>query len=229
MEEKKEPKWTQNQIALITMIQNLALSYAPNATPIPEGAYRFWFEAVEKATLNEIREAVSEWSKTSSRMMMPADLYKLLQAKRAIKREAQIAEESKQDHQPLPANVAAEYMKAIKRAEKNNVPSDAWARRLMIKEAYGFSMTPFVKESWRKALNKDSQYSFEDTNGVFPLDQFPDERTSFYHDCQCLFGPDYEAKHGLKLVYDKELAHKKYMNSPKAYKREGGVDVGVFI
>lgn len=30
-----------------------------------------------------------------------------------------------------------------------------WARRSMIKEAYGFAMTPFVKESWRKAYKRE--------------------------------------------------------------------------
>lgn len=106
---------------------------------------------------------------------------------------------------------------AIRAAKTANVPVDAWAYRAMIKEAYGFSIPAFVKNSWRKALGKDSSYNFEDTRGVFPLDDAPDQRTSIYHDCQKLFGPDYEAKHGFRLEYDKELAYKKYNSSPLRY------------
>ena len=106
---------------------------------------------------------------------------------------------------------------AIRAARTANVPVDAWAYRAMIKEAYGFSIPAFVKNSWRKALGKDPSYNFEDSRGVFPLDDAPDQRTSIYHDCQKLFGPDYEAKHGFRLEYDKELAYKKYNSSPLRY------------
>ncbi len=106
---------------------------------------------------------------------------------------------------------------AIRAARTANVPVDAWAYRAMIKEAYGFSIPAFVKNSWRKALGKDPSYNFEDSRGVFPLDDAPDQRTSIYHDCQKLFGPDYEAKHGFELKYDKELAYKKYNSSPLRY------------
>ena len=80
-----------------------------------------------------------------------------------------------------------------------------WAIRAMIKEAYGFGLAAFVQESWRKALNKESTYNFEDTNGVFPVDDAPEERRSLYHYSQRTWILEYEAKHGLTLVYDKEL------------------------
>lgn len=56
-----------------------------------------------------------------------------------------------------------------------------WAKRCRIKEAYGFAQTEFTRLSWRRALNLSDDYHFEDTKGVFPLENYPDERTSFYH------------------------------------------------
>lgn len=89
-----------------------------------------------------------------------------------------------------------------------------WAKRCRIKEAYGFAQTEFTRLSWRRALNLSDDYRFGDTNGVFPLEEIPDERRAAYHDCRVHFWPEYEAKHGLTLVYDKELATKRYPSLP---------------
>lgn len=89
-----------------------------------------------------------------------------------------------------------------------------WSKRCRIKKAYGFAQTEFTRLSWRRALNLPDDYRFGDTNGVFPLDEFPDERRSLYHDCRIHFMHEYEAKHGLTLVYDKELATKRYPSLP---------------
>lgn len=92
-----------------------------------------------------------------------------------------------------------------------------WAKRCRIKEAYGFVQTEFVRQAWREALELSKDYKFEDTNGVFPLEHYPDERMSFYHDCQVLFIEEYVQKHGLELVYDKELATRTYRTLPIRY------------
>nr|DAH90110.1 MAG TPA: hypothetical protein [Caudoviricetes sp.] len=92
-----------------------------------------------------------------------------------------------------------------------------WARILRIKEAYGFIETEFMRWSWRSALGYSAAYRFEDTNGVFPITEMPDERRSMYHDSHYLFVDEYIQKHGLELVYDHELARKRYPTKPLRY------------
>ena len=214
VEEKKEndarSDLTKNQRSLLERVEALALVYSPNAKEIPQKAWPFWFDAVRGSTLTEISDAISDWSKTQSRMMTPSDLFKLLQNQRSLKREQENAAEVEREHKPLPRNVAQVYLDGMKAAMDKNIPSDAWARRDRIKEAYGFVMPEFVARSWRRALNLPDDYRFGDTNDVFPLDDFPDERRSLYHDSRIHFMREYTERHGLELVYDKELAKKLY-------------------
>lgn len=218
VEEKKEndarSDLTKNQRSLLERVEALALVYSPNAKEIPQKAWTFWFDAVKGSTLNEISDAISDWSKTQSRMMTPSDLYKALQAKRSQKRENDAQKEAQKDHQPLPTNVAQVFTDKMNESLKKNIPADAWARRNRIREAYGFVMPEFVARSWRRALNLPDDYRFADTSGVFPLDEFPDERRSLYHDCRIHFMHEYEERHGLTLVYDNDLAKKRYPTAP---------------
>lgn len=211
----------QNQRSFLERIEALGLVYNPNAKEIPQSAWQFWFDAVKGATLTEIGEAISDWSKTQSRMMTPADLYKTLQTKRANKREKLAAEEVKQNHEPIPDAVAQALHESIRVANAKATPSNAWARRLMIKEAYGFVMTEYFRKSWREELGYPDGYNFEDTNGVFPLEQYPNERRSLYHDCQVHFISEYSNRHGAELVYDKELATKRYPTQALRYDGRG--------
>lgn len=204
----------ENKRTLLERIESLAAVYSPKAQEIPANAWPFWFDAVKGSTLTEVSSALSDWSKTQSRMMTPSDLYKMLQNQRAQKRELEAIEEAQKDHQPLPKNVAQVFTDKINESLKKNIPSDAWARRNRIREAYGFVMPEFVARSWRRALNLPDDYRFGDTNGVFPLEEFPDERRSIYHDCRIHFMHEYEERHGLKLEYDKELARKSYQTEP---------------
>lgn len=214
VEEKKEndarSDLTKNQRSLLERVEALSLVYSPNAKEIPQKAWPFWFDAVRGSTLTEISDAISDWSKTQSRMMTPSDLFKLLQTQRSLKREQEKAAEVEREHKPLPKNVAQVFLDGMKASMEKNVPSDAWARRNRIREAYGFVMPEFVARSWRRALNLPDDYRFGDTNGVFPLEEFPDERRSIYHDCRIHFMHEYEERNGLSLVYDKELAKKLY-------------------
>ena len=202
------------QRGLLEELEALALCFSPKAGTIPQSAWKFWFDAVKGSTTREAKDVISDWSKTSNRMMTPADLYKALQAKRSQKRENDAQQEAQKDHQPLPKNVAQVFTDKMNESLKKNIPSDAWARRNRIREAYGFVMPELIARSWRRALNLPDEYRFGDTNGVFPLDEFPDERRSGYHDCRIHFMKEYEAKHGLTLVYDKELATKRYPSLP---------------
>lgn len=202
------------QRGLLEELEALALCFSAKAGSIPQSAWKFWFEAVKGSTTREAKDVISDWSKTSNRMMTPADLYKALQAKRSQKRENDAQQEAQKDHQPLPKNVAQVFTDKMNESLKKNIPADAWARRNRIREAYGFVMPEFIARSWRRALNLPDDYRFGDTNGVFPLDEFPDERRSSYHDCRTHFMKEYEAKHGLTLVYDKELATKRYPSLP---------------
>lgn len=222
MEEKKEisprDQLSKNQRSLIERIEALAMVYSPNAREIPQNAWQFWFDAAKGSTLTEVKAVISDWSKSQSRMMTPSDMYKVLQTKRINQREAQAAEELKQNQEPMPQAIADVWRKGMQDALSTDIPKDAWARRDKIKEAYGFALTEVTKQAWRKALNLDLDYAFEDTNGVFPLDQIPDERRSLYHDCRILFMREYQKRHGLKLVYDKELAAKRYATQPLRYR-----------
>ncbi len=202
---------------LLEELEALALCFSTKATSIPQTAWKFWFDAVKGSTTREAKDVISDWSKTSNRMITPADLYKALQAKRSQKRENDAQEEAQKDHQPLPKNVAQVFTDKMNESLKKNIPADAWARRNRIREAYGFVMPEFVARSWRRALNLPDDYRFGDTNGVFPLDEFPDERRSLYHDCRIHFMHEYEERHGLTLVYDKDLAKKRYPTAPLRY------------
>ena len=205
------------QRGLLEELEALALCFSPKAGTIPQSAWKFWFDAVKGSTTSEAKDVISDWSKTSNRMMTPADLYKALQAKRSQKRENDAQEEAQKDHQPLPKNVAQVFTDKMNESLRKNIPADAWARRNRIREAYGFVMPEFVARSWRRALNLPDDYRFGDTNGVFPLDEFPDERRSLYHDCRIHFMHEYEERHGLTLVYDKDLANKRYQTAPLRY------------
>lgn len=202
---------------LLEELEALALCFSTKATSIPQTAWKFWFDAVKGSTTREAKDVISDWSKTSNRMMTPADLYKALQAKRSQKRENDAQQEAQKDHQPLPKNVAQVFTDKMNESLKKNIPADAWARRNRIREAYGFVMPEFVARSWRRALNLSDDYRFGDTNGVFPLDEFPDERRSLYYDCRIHFMREYEERHGLTLVYDKDLAKKRYPTVPLRY------------
>jgi hypothetical protein len=218
VEEKKEndarSDLTKNQRSLLERVEALALVYSPNAKEIPQKAWTFWFDAVKGSTLNEISDAISDWSKTQSRMMTPSDLYKMLSNQRLKQRELEAKEQAQKDHQPLPKNVAQVFTDKMNESLKKNIPADAWARRNRIREAYGFVMPEFVARLWRRALNLPDDYHFEDTKGVFPLENYPDERTSFYHDCRIHFMHEYEERHGLTLEFDKDLAKKRYQTAP---------------
>lgn len=220
-EKKARELLSQNQRALIERIERLALVYSPNAREIPSGAWTFWFDAAKGATLTDVNQAIASWSKTSSRMMTPADLFKLLQDKLSVKREKAKAKEVREEQAPLPANVAGIYFEGMRDALRKDIPVDAWAKCSMIKEAYGFVMNAFQRQSWRKALGKAGDYAFADTNGVFPLAEMPDERRSFYHDCHLAFIREYVDRHGYKLVFDKELATKRYSSKPLRYDGHG--------
>ena len=205
------------QRGLLEELEALALCFSAKAGSIPQSAWKFWFDAVKGSTTREAKDVISDWSKTSNRMMTPADLYKALQAKRSQKRENDAQKEAQKDHQPLPKNVAQVFTDKMTESLKKNIPADAWARRNRIREAYGFVMPEFVARSWRRALNLPDDYRFGDTNGVFPLEEFPDERRSLYHDCRIHFMHEYEERHGLTLVYDKDLAKKRYPTAPLRY------------
>lgn len=202
------------QRGLLEELEALALCFSAKAGSIPQSAWKFWFDAVKGSTTREAKDVISDWSKTSNRMMTPSDLYKALQAKRSQKRENDAQQEAQKDHQPLPTNVAQVFTDKMNESLKKNIPADAWARRNRIREAYGFVMPEFVARSWRRALNLPDDYRFCDTNGVFPLDEFPDERRSLYHDCRIDFMHEYEERHGLNLVYDNDLARKRYPTAP---------------
>ena len=205
------------QRGLLEELEALALCFSPKAGSIPQTAWKFWFDAVKGSTTSEAKDVISDWSKTSNRMMTPADLYKALQAKRSQKRENDAQQEAQKDHQPLPKNIAQVFTDKMNESLRKNIPADAWARRNRIREAYGFVMPEFIARSWRRALNLPDDYRFGDTNGVFPLDEFPDERRSLYHDCRIHFMHEYEERHGLTLVYDKDLANKRYPTAPLRY------------
>ena len=221
MEEKKEitsrEDLTKNQRSMLERIESLAAVYSHKAQEIPAKAWPFWFEVVKGWTLNEVTTALNDWGKTQSRMMTPSDLYKMLSNQRLKQRELEAKEQAQKDHQPLPKNVAQVFTDKMNESLKKNIPADAWARRNRIREAYGFVMPEFVARSWRRALNLPDDYRFGDTNGVFPLDEFPDERRSLYHDCRVHFMHEYEERHGLTLVYNKDLANRRYQTALLRY------------
>lgn len=198
------------ELGLLEEVEALAQCFSNKTTQIPESTWKFWFDAVKGSTPKDVKQVIYDWSKTSSRMITPSDLYKALQAKRSQKRENEAQQEAQKDHKPLPRNVAQVFTDKMNESLKKNIPADAWARRNRIREAYGFVMPGFIARSWRRALNLPDDYRFGDTNGVFPLDDFPDERRSLYHDSRIHFMREYTERHGLELVYDKELVKKLY-------------------
>lgn len=208
------------QKALIDAIESLALCYSPNAKPIPERSYSFWFDACQNSRLPDIKEAIENWSQTQSMMMTPADLRKALMTIRRNRSEKE-QKQSEVNGQQISDEVRQELQKAMQRAYRSNPTSNDWARRLRIKEAYGFVQTEFQRLSWRRAMNLPDDYNFDEYGEVFPIDNMPDQRRSFYHDCQALFIAEYVSIHGLELVYDKELATKKYPTQPFRYDGAG--------
>lgn len=215
MTQDKRQELTENQRSLLEAIEGLASAYAQKAVQIPESAWSIWFEVVKQSTLADIRKAISDWGKASSRMMTPADLFKALQNARSLKRDAKSIGEQ-HENKPLAPELMAKFESEVRKVASRNLPPTAWAIRAMIKEAYGFGLYSIVRESWRKALNKDDGYNFEDTDGVFPLDDSPNERSMFNHDEANAFMKEYEQRHGLMLVYDRELAYKRYANGSAA-------------
>lgn len=206
-----------NQQELLDAVDRLALAYSVHAQPIPEGAWDHWFGATKGANLKEIKKIISDWSKTSTRMMVPADMFKAIQAMKSNKRAAErvIAKEEEARAPIDPRVLDALHAATSKLQAANGRPTD-WARVLMIKEAYGFAVTPFMAQSWRNSLGKTQQYQFEDFNGAFPIEDMPDERRSLYHDSHLHFVREYVAAHGLVLVYDKALATKRYFARKEA-------------
>lgn len=90
-----------------------------------------------------------------------------------------------------------------------------WAKMLVIKEAYGFAMTEFTARSWRKALGVSTDFVFDDPSyQELPINDkalnIPNERKSLYSDAHILFVREYRAKYGVELVFDPQLATKKY-------------------
>lgn len=215
MTQDKRQELTENQRSLLEAIEGLASAYAQKAVQIPESAWSIWFEVVKQSTLADIRKSISDWGKASSRMMTPADLFKALQNARSLKRGAKSIDEQR-ENKPMAPELVAKFESEVRRVASRNLPPTAWAIRAMIKEAYGFGLYSIVRESWRKALNKDDGYNFEDTDGVFPLDDSPNERSMFNHDEANAFMKEYEQRHGLMLVYDRELAYKRYANGSAA-------------
>lgn len=215
MTQDKRQELTENQRSLLEAIEGLASAYAQKAVQIPESAWSIWFEVVKQSTLADIRKAISDWGKASSRMMTPADLFKALQNARSLKRCAKSIDEQR-ENKPLAPELMAKFESEVRKVANRNLHPTVWAVRAMIKEAYGFGLYSIVRESWRKALNKDDGYNFEDTDGVFPLDDSPNERSMFNHDEANAFMKEYEQRHGLMLVYDRELAYKRYANGSAA-------------
>ena len=199
---------------LLEELEALALCFSTKAGSIPQTAWKFWFDAVKGSTTRDAKDVISDWSKTSNRMMTPSDLYKALQAKRSQKRENEAQKEDQKNHEPLPQNIQKELDEAINASLRKNIPSEPGSRKNRIFEAYGFFLTKFIADTWRSNLNLPTDYHFEDTNGVFPLIDVPNERRSLYHDCRLHFWKEYEARYGYELVYDKELAKKRYPTLP---------------
>lgn len=215
MTQDKRQELTENQRSLLEAIEGLASAYAQKAVQIPESAWSIWFEVVKQSTLADVRKAIGDWGKASSKMMTPADLFKALQNARSLKRCAKSIDEQR-ENKPLAPELMAKFESEVRKVANRNLHPTVWAVRAMIKEAYGFGLYSIVRESWRKALNKDDGYNFEDTDGVFPLDDSPNERSMFNHDEANAFMKEYEQRHGLMLVYDRELAYKRYANGSAA-------------
>ena len=211
---------TNKQQKLINAIEGLCKVYSGNATAIPEQAYQHWFNACRGSKLAEALEVIENWPMTSTRMLMPADLFKALQSKRADQREREANEWQESEREPLPENVGEIARQMLNVIGTEHTPID-WARRSMIKEAYGFAMSKFQRDAWRSALGRQHDYNFEDFGGAFPIEDMPDQRRDPYHDGQVEFMREYVAAHGLKLEYDNALVHKKYQTQPFRYNGRG--------
>lgn len=199
---------------LIEELESMTMCITGKQTHFPESTWKFWFDAAKGSTPKEVREVIRNWTRSSTRAMTPADLRKALSSSHAQKRAIEESRSPEEQHDPIPANESNAIVLAMRAATKKSIPDDAGARRNRIKEAYGFFLTNFVRQSWRNILGIPEGYNFEDTEGVFPLSDVPDERRSLYHDSHIHFIREYEARHGLELVFDKELATKRYPTMP---------------
>lgn len=190
--------------------------------PLDDAGMAYWTMTLKDCDYQDVRDALFEWGQTQRFCPKPAEILQIVKAKNGVRHSASF-EEAEQEHkkfEPMAPELMHQYTQSMQRAANKNAPVDVWARQCMIKEAYGFALTPFVKSAWRRALHKEG-YNFEDTKGVFPLDNYPDERTSIYHQGATAFITEYESKHGFNLVYDKEFVFKRYPSSPLRYDGRG--------
>lgn len=144
----------------------LARLYSPSAVPVPEGSRQYWVNVISGFTPKAINHVLNEWASENNRMILPADLAKKLAAYRSDKIEAKAKEIAKADHAPLPQNIdeLCQTLRAQISHQTLNIPDlpTLWARRLQIKEAYGFSILPCSATTWRRVLGYEDTYNFED-------------------------------------------------------------------
>ena len=144
----------------------LARLYSPSAVPVPEGSRQYWVNVISGFTPKAINHVLNEWASENNRMILPADLAKKLAAYRSDKIEAKAKEIAKADNAPLPQNIdeLCQTLRAQISHQTLNIPDlpTLWARRLQIKEAYGFSILPCSATTWRRVLGYEDTYNFED-------------------------------------------------------------------
>ena len=144
----------------------LARLYSPSAVPVPEGSRQYWVNVISGFTPKAINHVLNEWASENNRMILPADLAKKLAAYRSDKIEAKANEIAKADNAPLPQNIdeLCQTLRAQISHQTLNIPDlpTLWARRLQIKEAYGFSILPCSATTWRRVLGYEDTYNFED-------------------------------------------------------------------
>ena len=149
---------------------SLARIYSPSAQAVPEGSRQYWIDVISGQTPKALKAVLSDWARENTRMMMPADLAKKLADYRSDKIEKQAKAVAKDDHAPLPENVAEIYWSINDRiqARLSKVPNHPtlWARRLRILEAYGFQVFPIAAKAWRKVLGYPETYRFEDMKSL---------------------------------------------------------------
>ena len=143
----------------------LARLYSPSAVPVPEGSRQYWVNVISGFTPKAINHVLNEWASENNRMILPADLAKKLAAYRSDKIEAKAKEIAKADNAPLPQNIdeLCQTLRAQISHQTLNIPDlpTLWARRLQIKEAYGFSILPCSATTWRGVLGYEDTYNFE--------------------------------------------------------------------
>ena len=144
----------------------LARLYSPSVVPVPEGSRQYWVNVISGFTPKAINHVLNEWASENNRMILPADLAKKLAAYRSDKIEAKAKEIAKADNAPLPQNIdeLCQTLRAQISHQTLNIPDlpTLWARRLQIKEAYGFSILPCSATTWRRVLGYEDTYNFED-------------------------------------------------------------------